>query len=59
MSKDILNVEPKEVWKNFYELNQVPRPSKNEDRVISFLISFAKKNCWTFQHCTISFKINI
>ena len=43
MSKDILNVEPKEVWKNFYELNQVPRPSKNEDRVISFLISFAKK----------------
>ena len=44
MSKDILNVEPKEVWKNFYELNQVPRPSKNEDRVISFLISFAKKN---------------
>ena len=32
------------MWKNFVLLNQVPRPSKKEERVIEFLISFAKKN---------------
>ena len=44
MSVELSNVEPKEVWKNFVLLNEVPRPSKKEDRVIEFLISFAKKN---------------
>ena len=44
MSVEVSNVEPKEVWKNFVLLNEVPRPSKKEDRVIEFLISFAIKN---------------
>ena len=44
MSAEVSNVEPKEVWKNFVLLNEVPRPSKKEDRVIEFLISFATKN---------------
>ena len=44
MSVEVSNVEPKEVWKNFALLNEVPRPSKKEDLVIEFLISFAKKN---------------
>ena len=44
MSVEVSNVEPKEVLKNFVLLNEVPRPSKNEDRVIEFLISFATKN---------------
>ena len=44
MSIEVSNVEPKEVWKNFALLNEVPRPSKKEDLVIEFLISFAKKN---------------
>ena len=44
MSQEVSNVEPTEVWKNFVLLNQVPRPSKKEERVIEFLISFAKKN---------------
>ena len=44
MSIEVSNVEPKEVWKNFVLLNEVPRPSKKEDRVIEFLISFATKN---------------
>ena len=44
MSVEVSNVEPKEVWKNFVLLNEVPRPSKKEDRVIEFLISFATKN---------------
>ena len=44
MNQEVSNVEPAEVWKNFVLLNQVPRPSKKEERVIEFLISFAKKN---------------
>ena len=44
MSQEVSNIEPVEVWKNFVLLNQVPRPSKKEERVIKFLISFAKKN---------------
>ena len=44
MSKEVSNVEPREVWKNFVLLNEVPRPSKKEERVIEFLISFAKQN---------------
>ena len=43
MSVEVSNVEPREIWKNFSLLNQVPRPSKKEDRVVDFLISFAKK----------------
>ena len=35
MSVEVSNVEPKEVWKNFVLLNEVPRPSKKEDRVIA------------------------
>ena len=44
MSQEVSNIEPTEVWKNFVLLNQVPRPSKKEEKVIEFLISFAKKN---------------
>jgi dipeptidase D len=42
MSKDILNLEPKEVWKNFYALTQVPRPSKHEDKIQEFMVNFGK-----------------
>ena len=47
MSVEVSNVEPREIWKNFSLLNQVPRPSKKEDRVVEFLISFAKMVPWT------------
>ena len=44
MSLEVSNLEPKKVWKNFSLLNEVPRPSKKEGRVIEFLISFANRN---------------
>ena len=44
MSLEVSNLEPKKVWKNFSLLNEVPRPSKKEGRVIEFLISFADRN---------------
>jgi dipeptidase D len=37
---DILNLEPKGIWKNFTALNAVPRPSKKEERVIQFMMDF-------------------
>lgn len=42
MSKEILNLEPKAIWKNFYALTQVPRPSKHEDRIQEFMVNFGK-----------------
>lgn len=40
MSDQILSLEPKAVWKHFYSLTQVPRPSKKEARVIEFMKNF-------------------
>ena len=42
MSKDILNLEPALLWKNFYSLTQIPRPSKHEEKVRDFLVQFGK-----------------
>ncbi len=42
MSKEILNLEPKGIWKNFYELTQIPRPSKKEEKIIAYLKKFGE-----------------
>ncbi len=42
MSDQILNLEPRAVWKNFYSLTQIPRPSKKEERVIEFMKTFGE-----------------
>ncbi|WGH75729.1 aminoacyl-histidine dipeptidase [Tenacibaculum tangerinum] len=43
MNSEIRNLEPKAVWKNFADLNAVPRPSKKEERVIQFMVDFGNK----------------
>ena len=43
MNSDIKNLEPKELWKHFADLNAVPRASKKEAKVIAFMVDFAKK----------------
>ena len=40
---DILSLEPKEVMKYFFEILQIPRPSKKEEKIIQYLIDFANK----------------
>ncbi|MGH2667279.1 aminoacyl-histidine dipeptidase [Flavobacterium sp.] len=40
MSQEIRNLEPKQLWNKFADLNAVPRPSKKEDRVIAFMKDF-------------------
>ena len=43
MNENILNLEPKLLWKNFRELTLIPRPSKHEEKVTAFLLEFGKK----------------
>jgi len=42
MNKEIRVLEPKNIWNKFADLNAVPRPSKHEERVISFMMDFGK-----------------
>ena len=37
------NIEPQIIWKNFSALNEVPRPSKKEERVIEFIKNFGEQ----------------
>ncbi|MBL4625451.1 MAG: beta-Ala-His dipeptidase, partial [Flavobacteriales bacterium] len=39
---EVRNLEPKQVWNNFADLNDVPRPSKKEERVIEFAKNFGE-----------------
>jgi dipeptidase D len=39
----VRELEPREVWENFADLNEVPRPSKKEERVIQFMVDFGKR----------------
>lgn len=43
MSISVRELEPKELWNHFSDLNAIPRPSKNEARIIEFIIQFGKK----------------
>ena len=42
MSQEVRNLEPKQLWNKFADLNAVPRPSKKEERVIQFMVDFGK-----------------
>ncbi len=42
MNSEIRNLEPKELWNKFADLNAVPRPSKKEERVIAFMKDFGE-----------------
>jgi dipeptidase D len=43
MSNEITGLHPQALWKHFYELTQIPRPSKKEERVIRFVREFGEK----------------
>ena len=45
MNENILELSPKNVWKNFRELTLIPRPSGHIEKVTSFLLDFGKKHC--------------
>lgn len=39
---NILDKEPKAIWKNFALLNAIPRPSKKEEKIIAFMKAFGE-----------------
>ncbi|SFF02641.1 aminoacyl-histidine dipeptidase [Sunxiuqinia elliptica] len=43
MSKVIVDLEPKLLWKYFYQLTQIPRPSNHEEKVQEFVYNFGKE----------------
>lgn len=42
MSKEILNLKPENLWKHFYELTQIPRPTSHTKAVEQYVVNFAK-----------------
>ncbi|MCU7495818.1 MAG: aminoacyl-histidine dipeptidase [Ignavibacteria bacterium] len=45
MSKEAVEgLKPETLWQRFYEITQVPRPSKSEGKIREYLKDFAKKN---------------
>lgn len=42
--KTILELNPQGIWRNFYKLTQIPRPSGHLEKIQQFLLDFAKEN---------------
>lgn len=40
---DITHLKPERVWKHFYALTKIPRPSKKEEQIRAFLADYGKK----------------
>lgn len=36
------NLEPNIVWRHFYDITRIPRPSKREEKIRAFIINFGK-----------------
>ncbi|MBT8376609.1 MAG: aminoacyl-histidine dipeptidase [Bacteroidia bacterium] len=43
MNKAVRDLQPQDIWKNFADLNAVPRPSKKEEKVIKFMKEFGQR----------------
>ena len=41
---DIRKLEPKQLWNYFYEITQIPRPSKKEKKIVEYMKEFGKRN---------------
>ncbi len=44
MAKEIMNLAPANVWKHFYALTQIPRPSGQMKEITGFIESFGKSS---------------
>lgn len=41
---EIKDLNPKAIWHYFYEITRIPRPSKKEEKIIAYLLDFAKQH---------------
>jgi len=44
MKNSFSNLEPTSLWKEFYELTQIPRPSGHTERIRKYLLDFGNSN---------------
>lgn len=44
MTKTIKELEPKALWNYFHGFNQIPRPSKHEEKAVEYIVNFAKEH---------------
>jgi len=50
MGKEVINgLKPEILWNIFYDITQVPRPSKKEEKIREFIRSFANKHNFEFK----------
>ena len=42
MSKEISKLEPTSLWKIFYEMTQIPRPSHHEEKIQEWAYNYGK-----------------
>ncbi len=49
MNKDLNQLEPKSLWSYFREITLIPRPSKREEKIIRYLIDFARQHQLDYQ----------
>lgn len=45
----ITEINPRNIWSAFYDICQIPRPSRKEERIRNFLINFAESHNLTYQ----------
>ncbi len=41
---DIRKLEPKQLWNFFYDITQIPHPSKKEKRIVDYVVKFGKNH---------------
>jgi len=46
--KAIKGLKPELLWQHFYELSQIPRPSKREEKAVEFVREYARRNNFKF-----------
>ncbi len=44
MNEVLNNLQPQIIWQYFSEILQIPRPSKKEEKILAYLIDFARKH---------------
>ena len=40
----IKDLQPAAIWHYFHDITQIPRPSKKEERILAYLLNFAKEH---------------
>lgn len=49
MYNEILQLQPVRIWSLFYEITQIPRPSKHEEKIITYLEQFSNTHNLPFR----------